>query len=266
MWIDYHVHSDNSFDCKTPMEQMCARALTVGLAELAFTDHLNNHLLDIDLGYYDPERFFTDIERCQSQFPRLTIRAGIEVGEPHRWGEKILPVLESYPYDVVLGSLHWIGNTNVFDPNYYWSRTPQQAFNQYLAELAAMTRHGGFDILAHFDVPRYVGPDVYEAFDSDCGDYEGAVRAVWQACIDNQIAPEINTRGFRYRLSQFHLPVEALRWYAEMGGERLTLGSDAHQPDSLGSYFDQARQSAIEAGLARICRFERRALVEWITL
>ncbi len=261
MLIDYHVHTDNSFDSKTPMEQMCARALKMGFSEIAFTDHFNNHLLDIDLGYYDPERFFADIEHCRDKFPDLSIRAGIEVGEPHRWGEKIWPVVEHYPYDIVLGSLHWIGNSSVFDPNTFRSRNPEEAFNQYFAELLAMARHGGFDVLAHFDVAKCVGFEVYEEF--DIRDYEDAARAVWQACINNQIALEINTRGLRCRVSQLHPPVEALRWYAEMGGERLTLGSDAHHPEGLGSHFDLARRGAIDAGLTRLCRFEHRAVVGW---
>jgi histidinol-phosphatase (PHP family) len=246
------------------MSQMCARALKMGFSEIAFTDHFNNHLLDIDLGYYDPERFFTDIERCRDEFPTLSICAGIEVGEPHRWGEKILPVLDHYRYDIVLGSLHWIGDSSVFDPNYYRSRSPEKAFNRYFAELLAMARHGGFDVLAHFDISKCVGFEVYEEF--DIRDYEDISRAVWQACLDNLIALEINTRGLRHRVSQLHPPVPALRWYAEMGGERLTLGSDAHHPDGLGSHFDLARRGATDADLTRVCRFERRALAGWINL
>src|SRR5690242_14665063 len=88
-------------------EKVCASAGQAGVVEIAFTDHLNNHLMDIDLGYYNPDRYFTDLEYCRTQFPGLTIRAGIELGEPHRWADKILPLLERYPYDVVLGSLHW---------------------------------------------------------------------------------------------------------------------------------------------------------------
>src|SRR5688572_11429267 len=104
--IDYHIHTDNSFDSRASMQSMCQRAVELGLSELAFTDHFNNHLLDIDIGYYNPDRFFEHIRICRQLFPTLRILAGIEVGEPHRWARKVQPVLAQYPYDVVLGSLH----------------------------------------------------------------------------------------------------------------------------------------------------------------
>jgi histidinol-phosphatase (PHP family) len=262
--IDYHVHTDNSFDCKIPMVEMCGTALDMGISEVAFTDHFNNHLLDIDLGYYSADRFFDDVTYCRSQFPQLTIRAGIEVGEPHRWGKRIRRVVENYPYDVVLGSLHWIGNNNMFDANYFRARTPEQAYTEYFTELSQMIRTGGFDIVAHVDVFKRVSCEVYGKFDvREC---EEALRNVWQACIDTQTTIEINTKGIRSSVRQFHPTTEALRWYVEMGGERLTLGSDAHHPDSLAGSFDLARQSAREAGIKRICRFEKRQIIDWVDL
>ncbi len=262
--IDYHVHSDNSFDCKTPMDEMCRSAIERGISEIAFTDHLNNHLLDIDLGYYQAERYFADLERCRAQYPNLIIRAGIELGEPHRWGRKIAPILERYTYDVVLGSLHWVGNESVFNPAYFRRREPQKAYGDYFAELTQMVRQGGFNILAHVDVPKRVGFDVYGSY--DIAAYEDAVRTLWQACIDCQIVPEINTKGARYTVGQFHPTTEALRWYVEMGGSAITLGSDAHQPDKIGQQFEQALESARAAGLAQLCRFERQQLVGWSAL
>jgi histidinol-phosphatase (PHP family) len=261
VFLDYHVHTDNSFDCKVPMAEMCAAALRAGVSEIAFTDHFNNHLMDIDLGYYDPERYFANVEQCRAQFPNLMIRTGIEVGEPHRWGRKILPVLERYPYDVVLGSLHWIGNHNMFDPNYFRAYPQSRAFGNYFAELVEMIRHGGFDILAHVDLPKRVGFDVYGDF--DICQHEDRMRAIWQACIENDITPEINTKGIRCSVAELHPTLDALRWYAEMGGRRLTLGSDAHHPNNVGDNFGMARHTASESGLTHVCRFERRQIVGW---
>jgi histidinol-phosphatase (PHP family) len=262
--IDYHVHTNNSIDCKVSMAQMCAQAVQLGLTEIAFTDHFNNHPLDLDLGYYDPERYFADLEHCRAEFPTLIIRAGVELGEPHRWGSKIIPVLERYPYDLVLGSLHWVGKNSMFDANYFRNRSPQFAFREYFTELIQMINHGGFDILSHVDVPKRTGFSVYREFNISV--YEDIMRKVWQACIDTGITPEINTKGLRSSAAQMHPTTDALSWYAEMGGERLTLGSDAHQAGSLADYFGDARQSALTAGIKRICRFERRSICGWVDL
>src|SRR5258707_14658863 len=99
-FADYHVHTNNSYDCKIPMADMCKEAIARGVSEIAFTDHFNNHLFDVDLGCYDPEQYFADIATCRKKYPQLTIRAAVEVGEPHRWDAKVRPMLERYPYDV----------------------------------------------------------------------------------------------------------------------------------------------------------------------
>lgn len=257
--FDYHVHTNNSMDCKTPMAEMCARACELGLKEIAFTDHFNNHMLDIDVGYYDPERYFKDIEICRKAYPALTILAGIEVGEPHRWWRKVAPVLEGYPYDIVLGSLHWVRNDSMFNPGYFRARPPEQAFGDYFAELAQMVAHGGFDVLAHVDVPKRVGFDVYRQFDTHA--FEDAIRLVWRRCIENGITPEINTRALRLPVNELHPAADALRWYAEMGGKTLTLGSDAHREESVGDGLREAVQAAREAGLTGISQFRNRQVV-----
>jgi histidinol-phosphatase (PHP family) len=59
--------------------------------------------------------------------------------------------------------------------------------------------------------------------------------------------------------------MDILRWYRELGGEILTLGSDAHSPDRLGAHFDTALEMARAAGFTRLARFERRQ-ISWVEL
>jgi histidinol-phosphatase (PHP family) len=264
MQLDYHVHTDNSLDCKTPMQEMCQHAIAAGVTEIAFTDHFNNHLLDIDLGYYNPDRFFKEIEACRTQFPTLSILAGIELGEPHRWQRRIRPVIEQYPYDLVLGSVHWVGNESVFNTQYYYARTALQAYTEYFEEVIAMIQSGGFDILAHVDLPKRVAYEIYGGYDVHA--YEALIRRVWQACLEQGITPEINTKSMRMAVNQPHPAVDALGWYVEMGGTNITIGSDAHHADSLAGQFQPARLCAQAAGLTRICRFSKRQIVDHLAL
>jgi histidinol-phosphatase (PHP family) len=262
--IDYHVHTDASYDCDVSMAAMCEQAVGRGVHEICFTDHFNNHLMDLDLGYYDPDRYFRALEDCRQQFPQLIILAGIELGEPHRWGRKIRPILEAYPYDIVLGSVHWVGRENLFNPDYFYTRTPQVAYREYFAEALRMVEAGGFDILAHVDLPKRLGSSIFGAFES--AHYEDELRRLWAACIKHGITPEINTKGLRSAAKQLHPTVEALRWYAEMGGARLTFGSDAHHAESVADGFDAARQAALQAGLHYLCRYRQRGIVGWEAL
>lgn len=59
--------------------------------------------------------------------------------------------------------------------------------------------------------------------------------------------------------------LEILRWYRELGGEILTLGSDAHTPDKIGAHFDVALEMARAAGFKRLATFEQRQ-VHWIEI
>ncbi|MBX3079982.1 MAG: histidinol-phosphatase HisJ family protein [Anaerolineae bacterium] len=262
--IDYHIHTDNSFDSKASMRSMCQRAIELGITELAFTDHFNNHILDIDLGYYNPDRFFEDVRICRQDFPTLTILAGIEVGEPHRWARKVQPVLARYPYDVVLGSLHWVGRENVFQPVYFRTRYPHQAYLEYFEELLNMVQTGDFDILAHVDLPKRLGYEIYKRF--DIAEFEPQIRAIWQVCIDRGITPEINTKALRMGVQELHPTPIALEWYVEMGGRQLTIGSDAHHTASLASGIAEAVACATNAGLTHFCRYQQRQIVEWLPL
>ena len=260
------MHSRNSCDSDATMAQMAAVALERGLCEIAFTEHYDLNPADQCPGFYDPASFFEQIEVARAEFePQgLTIRAGVEMGEPHLYRETQGPVLSRWPYDVVLGSLHWVGDHNVFDPAYYQARTPGEAFGLYFAELVEMIEGGGFEVLAHVDVVKRTGFDVYRQFDT-CA-WEDLYRPVCQACLDPGIAVEINTGGWRRDVREAHPALESLRWYREMGGELLTLGSDAHRPEHVAYRFEDALALARAAGFSRVCTFHQRQVAGWMAL
>jgi histidinol-phosphatase (PHP family) len=243
---------------------MCHSAAEAGITEIAFTDHLNNHRLDMDLGFYRADAYFESLEKCRRIFPNLIIRAGVEVGEPHRWAHKVQPILEQYPYDVVLGSVHWVGDESVFAEATYRKRPSQEAYALYFAEVLRMVRNGGFDVLAHVDLPKRVAYDVYHGFDTNA--HEAALRSIWEACIESGIALEINTKALRNSVHETHPTVTALAWYREQGGDLITLGSDAHRPEHIGYGFDIAMAIAGEAGLTTVCQFEKRTIRAMVAL
>jgi histidinol-phosphatase (PHP family) len=262
--FDYHVHTHHSCDAHNTMTEMCRRAARLGLAEVAFTDHLDVHPRDDCSGFYRPAAFWADLEACRADFPSLTIRAGVEVGEIHRFYAEVTPTLEAYPYDLVIGSLHWVGDDASFQRSYFERRSADQAALDYFAELERMVRHGGFDVLGHFDFFRRYGFGFYGGL--DLAPYEDVVRLVLQGCVERGIALEINTSGLRCSLGQTIPNLQVLRWYREMGGELLTVGSDAHRTSDLAAGFEETRALALKAGFTRLCRFERRQVVGWVEI
>ncbi len=264
--LDYHMHSTASCDSRASMADMCRSALARGIPEIAFTEHFDPKPEDICAGYYQPDVYFAALEEARREFaPQgLTIRAGVELGEYHRYSAVHNPVLDAWPYDIALGSLHWVGEASIFDANHFRAHTPREAFEAYFSELAAMVRFGGFDVLAHADVVKRAAYPVYGRF--AISDWEAQVREVWAACIEQGIGIEINTAALRQAVHEVHPGPESLRWYREMGGEILTIGSDSHRPDHVGYGLDVALDAARAAGFTRLASFERRAVARWLPI
>ncbi len=253
---DYHLHSHFSCDSKASIVEQCIGAIQKGLPEIGITDHFDLHPGDECRGFFRPIAWAAELDQARKEFAgRLTVRAGIELGEPHRFSAECQAVLKSYPFDYVLGSLHWVGDELVFDRSYF-HRPADEAFGLFFEELERMTRVGGFDVLSHFDVLVRVGAPLYGGYDPSR--YAEAIRAVLKNCIERGIALDLNTQGLRSRCQLLTPGVEILTWYREMGGERVTLGSDAHSPDVIAANFDLAIEALRAAGLTHVTQFEQR--------
>jgi len=238
------------------MAEMCRAAILKGIPEIGFTEHYDLHPDEDGRDWFRLEPWAAELERCQRRFAgRLVVRGGIEIGEPHVFQAETKEMLQSYPFDYALGSLHWVGRESVFHPDFF-RRTAAEAFRLYFQELERMARVGGFDILPHFDVPVRVGWKIYGHYDPL--EHEEYIRPVLKSCIEQGIALDINTAALR-RSANVLTPGEViLSWFSEMGGERVTLGSDAHRPDHVGAGLELAIESARAAGLNYVTYFEQR--------
>ena len=239
------------------MADMCRGALAHRVPEIGFTEHYDLHPREEFRDWFRLEEWAAELERSRAEFAgRLTIRAGIEIGEPHIFADEARAMLDRYPFDYVLGSLHWVGDDLMFDRRYFLSRSADEAFNAYFVELERMTRAAGIDILSHFDVPVRAAFDVYGEYDPRR--YEATIRPVLRNCIERGIALDVNTKGLRSPCRVLTPGLTILRWYADMGGDRVTLGSDAHNPRYVGADFAAALDAIRAAGLTHVLRFERR--------
>jgi histidinol-phosphatase (PHP family) len=238
------------------MAEMCDAAVASGVPEIAFTDHFDTIPGDDCAGYFKLEPWAEELAKTQAQYEgRLIVRAAIELGEPHIYAKECEAMLASYPFDYALGSLHWVGTECIFHKTYF-ARPAKEAFGLFFEELERMTRTANFDVLSHFDVPIRTGFDVYGGYDPK--EHEDVIRPVLKNCIERGIALDINTRALGLAAKLLTPGLEILRWYAEMGGERVTFGSDAHRPVRVGEGIETAMAVAKEAGLKYATMFEKR--------
>lgn len=251
------MHSNFSSDADASIRAMCARAIDRGLPEIGLSEHYDLHPKEPNPVFYLPEAWWEEIERVRRELDgRLVLRAGIEIGEPHRFPDEVYALLERYPYDYVIGSLHYVGDDFMFDNDLLADRGADGILQAYFLELAEMTRTPQFDILGHLDVPVRNGIPIWGSYDPRR--YEMLIRTVLQNCIDHELSLDINSAGLRKPAMNLMPDPLILRWYREMGGERLTLGSDAHAAEHVGLHLDRALEAVKAAGLKTIAHYARR--------
>ncbi len=265
MPYSYHVHTSFSCDCDVPMEAMCQAALKAGLAEIGFADHFDLHPQDPCVGYFLPDAWWESFRRCQDKFGPLglTLKAGIEIGEPHIYRSQTEDMLGRYEWDFVLGSLHWVGDETVFDDDYFRRTPPEEVYPAYFNELEMMCRVGQFDILAHADIVKYRSAEVYGGYDPRR--WAPFIRAALAACVGRGIAIEVNAGTMRRKIKEPTPTRIPLTWYRELGGERVTYGSDAHLTRYIDIGADRALEEIRAAGFNRLTGFTRRQ-ASWVEI
>ena len=154
----------------------------------------------------------------------------------------IADVLAPYPWDFLLGSVHWIDGLAVDQrPGLWADNTVEEVWGLYARELAAAARSGHFDALSH--------PDLVKIF----GD---RVEWDWQPVIDalDGVALEVSTAGLHKPVGELYPDAALLR-----GARRITLASDAHLAEDVGRDLDQAVEYARAAGFETVTVFEARS-------
>jgi histidinol-phosphatase (PHP family) len=255
---DNHVHTRYSWDTadSSTMRRACERAVAEGLPAIAFTEHLDFTVwLDEDRATaegltdrhpaqqtpIDVEAYVAELEECRDRYPELRIWSGVETGEPHLFAASIAGHLRRAPVDRVLGSLHSLADQGrlVGVTRLLWS-DPAGTMRRYLAELVDMIESSDvFQVLAHCDFPRRYWPGGAHTYVEK--DFEEEYRAVFRALAASGRALEINT-------SSPLASADQMRWFHEEGGEAVSFGSDAHQPERVGDRFDLAVDVVEAAG------------------
>lgn len=240
--LDSHVHTEHSFDGHDSLEKICSGALERGVMAVAITDHYEcDRARELDCGRI--EETFRQLPQYQSLYRgRLRVAKGIELGQPHQAPVEADRMLRNHPdLDVVLGSFHTgalgldAAEANFNDPNVRVSDFLAYYF-QGCYDLAVW---GKFDVMAHLGYPeRYIWGRY--RIPVDFTPYEDVIHATLKKLVEDGKALEVNTAGYRQGLGKTIPVLRILRQYYELGGELLTLGSDAHRAEEVASDFEVA--------------------------
>ncbi len=229
------------------MERSCERALEVGLPAIAFTEHAEWNVVHEGQHSVDIAGYFEAIERCRAKFKNLRIHTGVELGEPHWFPRETAEVLAAGPLDHVLGSIHCVRiGAELLDASQFRSEEGLDfpaAVREYFRETLAMVDSGQpFETLAHLDYPKRYWREGLPPYRET--DYEEQIRTILAAAARTGRVLEVNTT----RGNILCPDLQVVRWWREAGGQAVSFGSDAHQPEKVAANFEVAMQMVESAG------------------
>ena len=270
MLADYHVHTGFSDDSSYPLEQVARDAIRLNLDELCFTEHVD---YGVKPEWNEPEwarfedghpvtncpydAYLAELDRVREELgERITLRSGLELGVQTTTLTQNRALVERLGdrLDFVICSIHQVGNLEYWNGDFQRGRAQEEIHEAYYEEmLGVVEAFDGYSVLGHLDLIRR-----YDPF----GDYpfervRDVVAEILRRVIADGKGIEVNTSGIRYGLGDFQPRREILELYRDLGGTVVTVGSDSHKPEHLGSYLRLAYRELAELGFEGVYAYQR---------
>lgn len=258
MIADCHTHSRVSPDSNAPMVEMARQAVTYGLDVMCLTDHCDLLSLEGERTLdYNWQAVLRERQTMLDAFgTRLDLPLGLEFGMAHLYPEAAEKILSQPGLDFVIGSCHNMdekdGGRDFYLLSYDTLEDCYRALDNYFASMQKMAATPYYDVVGHVIYPlRYMnGP--YEP--PSLARYRDQIREILRLAIDSGRGIEINT--WKGQTLAAWRPL--LKDYKELGGEILTVGSDAHAPDPLGRGIREAYQLMQDCGFRYVAVYHQR--------
>lgn len=258
MLCDFHLHTDFSGDSETPAVKQIERAIELGMKRICITDHHDYDVVsecdfNLDLpSYISAMRQLRDIYRDQIQ-----IEIGIELGLQCHIAQYLNELSTQYPFDFIIGSSHFINGLDPYYPEFWENKTEHEALQSFFEiSLKRIRSIHCFDSYGHLDYIVRYGKNQNRNYRS--GDYRDLIDEILKTLIQNGKGLECNTGGFRYGLGHPNPCEEIMCRYRELGGEIVTIGSDAHTPEYVGYEFNRTAALLSKCGFRYYTVFHQR--------
>ena len=259
---DQHLHTAFSEDSDTPMEKQIEAGINKGLKTMCFTEHMDKDFPKDNNGKtmfeVDTEAYYNGVLECREKYKdKMEINFGIEYGFMDHLLEHNHSYVNSYPFDFVIGSIHVVDGYDVYYPDFYQGKTEKEAYLCYFEKvLESVKSFDDFDVCGHIDYIVRYGPNKNR--DYHYRDYGDVLDEILKTLIYKGKGIEINTGGFRKLVNEPNPSGEILKRYRELNGEIITIGSDAHEPKDVASYFEKTAELMEKLGFRYYSIFRNR--------
>lgn len=271
MKVDYHMHLEMGSLTLDYLEQFWRQAQAAGLDEIGISEHGHN--------FYQYEKIMGHLRTGEDAYPRIIqwlsnkftldlddYVALIEAGKNRGWSLKlglemdyipgkeaeIAAIIDAYPWDYVLGSIHFLGKWGFdFSPEVGWpDKDINSAYEAYFTALLEATSCGLFDSITH--------PDLIKIFGHQASiPLEPYYDAMVAALSETDTCVEINAAGLRKPVGIIYPHPEFLQKCHE-ADIPLTLACDAHYPSDVGRGLSEALELARSVGYTHFATFSDR--------
>ncbi len=280
--LDYHLHlwPHSQGDAEATIEQVaayCERAVDAGVEEIALTEHLFRFTQAKDLlggfwedlpvealrpsmaAYWDHHArvdLDTYVEVVQAvKAEGLPVVLGLEVDFYRDRMDQVAGFLAGYPFDVLLGSVHWLGAWRfdvLSEPLMLaeWEiRDVDAVWDEYTRAMEELGESGVCDVFAHPDLVKIAGrvPAVPDEF------YD----RITEAAVRSGMAAEVSSAGWRKPMGEEYPAPPLLRRFIDQGVP-LTTASDAHDLPDVADRVGDLRDLLLSAGATRLRGFRNR--------
>lgn len=274
---DNHVHTSFSTDSREPMDQMLQQTVDTGFVSICLTDHMDydfpSAFIKSDPSgpcfVFDMEEYLTEIQAMRKRFPTLEIRQGVELGLKPSARKPAQTLTQNYPLDFVIGSTHLVDDIDPYYPVYWEGSEENKCIRRYYeATLANIDLVFDYDVYGHLDYILRYSPSLKRLqqehqntdsyLETQCNIHADIIDEILHRLIDTGHGIEINTAGLKYGMGHPNPHEWILSRYRELGGEIITIGSDAHERKHLGYQFSMVPHLLTQCGYKYYTEFHHR--------
>ena len=240
---DYHMHTSFSCDSKAKPEEMIKSAIAKGLTSISITDHYDLECIDYkEDETFDSKDYFATLLPLKEKYKdKIAINIGVELGLQPGCGKVFLPLVKNNPFEFIIGSVHVFKGRDLAKGEVFIGRREEDVYPEYFEEvLQNIKEYKKFNVLGHLDYPiRYSkGKNTTYHYKN----HKEVLDDILKELIDTGRGLEVNAAGLKYGLPFAHPRQEILKRYVELGGEILTIGSDAHRPNHIAYDYERVKE------------------------
>lgn len=253
MNADYHVHTNFSCDSNAVMEDYIKQALLLNINEICFTDHTDYG--NSGCVICDYKNYFKEIKRLKEKYAnKIKIKQGMEFGMQAHHKDYFENVFKKYPFDFIIMSFHLVEDKDLWDRSFQYGKTQAQYNRRYYEEIYNTVKaYNNYSILGHLDLIRRY---------DDFGEYpfehsKEIIEKILVHIIEHEKGIELNTSSFRYNLKDLMPSKDILKFYKELNGEIITIGSDSHNVKHLGYKIKDMKEFLKSIGYKYFTTFDK---------